>query len=410
MKLSIAMIVKNEENNLERCLKSVQSIADEIIIVDTGSTDKTIEIAKKFTNKIYEQPWEGNFSKHRNYSLSLCQSEWIFQIDADEEFFLDGITAEQFKNGLNKVPTNINVVAMVLRDWNDAAQTYAGEADLIRLFRNGKVTFKRKIHNEPVFEGIAGFVSACWLKHYGYNMTPEKRLEKAQRTITLLKEEAAENPEDPQVYFYLAHALLKFEKNTEEALENAIKYHSMREKAGISYNSSIVHTIASLLINKKDYEKAMQYIDAQLRKDQHDVDITWDLMTVGIQTQRNDITLAGASLYVKAIERFMANRKQRSGILGNKFYFHVDPHSQATAFYLFSMLSIDSGITTLRNTLSYAKKNCHPQIFKNMSQQAKHDLKKLQLKDKTMQQNLIQIAGSGINYGHRHNRAMGNRR
>ncbi len=82
--LSICMIVKNEEKFLPACLTSIAPIADEIIIIDTGSNDQTINIAKQFNAKIIEIPWENNFSTARNISLQHATSDWIFVIDADE--------------------------------------------------------------------------------------------------------------------------------------------------------------------------------------------------------------------------------------------------------------------------------------------------------------------------------------
>lgn len=83
--ISVCMIVKNEEQVLERCLKSIAPIADEIIIVDTGSEDRTKEIAAGFTNKIYDFSWTGSFSDARNYSFSLASKDYIYSADADEE-------------------------------------------------------------------------------------------------------------------------------------------------------------------------------------------------------------------------------------------------------------------------------------------------------------------------------------
>jgi len=86
--LSICMIVRDEEESLPRCLESIKDIADEIIVVDTGSKDKTKEIALKYGAKIYDHPWEDNFSLHRNQALSYATKKFVLQIDADEEFFL----------------------------------------------------------------------------------------------------------------------------------------------------------------------------------------------------------------------------------------------------------------------------------------------------------------------------------
>src|SRR3989338_5500840 len=92
--ISLCMIVKNEEKYLEQCLNSVKDIADETIIVDTGSTDKTKEIAKKFKARVFDFKWSDDFSEARNESLKHATKEWILVLDADE--IID-------KNGLEKI-------------------------------------------------------------------------------------------------------------------------------------------------------------------------------------------------------------------------------------------------------------------------------------------------------------------
>lgn|SRR5574344_1146276 len=83
-KISVCMIVKNEEKVLVRCLDCVKKIADEIVIVDTGSTDKTTEIAKKYTQKVYYLKWQDDFSFARNFSIQMCTCDYIMWIDADD--------------------------------------------------------------------------------------------------------------------------------------------------------------------------------------------------------------------------------------------------------------------------------------------------------------------------------------
>ena len=88
MKLSVCMIVKNEEEVLKRCLDCVKQFADEIIIVDTGSNDKTKEIAQKYTNKVYDFVWVDDFSSARNFSFSKATSPYVMWLDADD--IIDG--------------------------------------------------------------------------------------------------------------------------------------------------------------------------------------------------------------------------------------------------------------------------------------------------------------------------------
>ena len=82
--ISACLIVKNEEKFLPQCLESIKNAVDEIIIVDTGSTDRTVEIAKSYGAKVYHHPWRNSFSEARNHSLSYATCDWILQIDADE--------------------------------------------------------------------------------------------------------------------------------------------------------------------------------------------------------------------------------------------------------------------------------------------------------------------------------------
>jgi glycosyltransferase involved in cell wall biosynthesis len=82
--ISLCMIVKNEDGNLERCLRSVDLLVNEIIIVDTGSTDKTKKLAKKIGSKVLDFVWEDDFAKARNFSLKQATHQWILVLDADE--------------------------------------------------------------------------------------------------------------------------------------------------------------------------------------------------------------------------------------------------------------------------------------------------------------------------------------
>ena len=100
--ISLCMIVKNEEKVLRRCLSSIKNLMDEIIIVDTGSSDKTKEIAGEFTDKIYDFTWIGDFSAARNFAFSKATCEYIYSADADE--VLEGENIEKFaalKQALN---------------------------------------------------------------------------------------------------------------------------------------------------------------------------------------------------------------------------------------------------------------------------------------------------------------------
>ena len=92
--ISLCMIVKNEEKILARCLDSLEGLMDEIIIVDTGSTDATRKIAAAYTDQIYDFAWTGDFSEARNFAFSKAGMDYIYSADADE--VLDAVNREAF--------------------------------------------------------------------------------------------------------------------------------------------------------------------------------------------------------------------------------------------------------------------------------------------------------------------------
>ena len=108
--ISLCMIVKNEEAVLARCLDSIADLMDEIIIVDTGSTDRTKEIAAKYTSKIYDYKWTNDFSAARNYSFSKATMEYIYAADADE--VLDETNRERFLRLKSALLPEIELVQM----------------------------------------------------------------------------------------------------------------------------------------------------------------------------------------------------------------------------------------------------------------------------------------------------------
>ena len=93
--ISLCMIVKNEEKILARCLDSIADLVDEIIIVDTGSTDDTKKIAAGYTDRLYDFTWIGDFAAARNFAFSKAEMEYIYSADADE--VLDGQNREAFR-------------------------------------------------------------------------------------------------------------------------------------------------------------------------------------------------------------------------------------------------------------------------------------------------------------------------
>ena len=224
--MSICMIVKDEEAFIDNCLKSMEPIIDtgivELVIVDTGSTDKTVEICKRYTDKVYFKRWNNNFSEARNYSISLAKGQYIFIQDADQAIakesvddFLFLINNEEFKN--------YNTIYLKLRNYMDSNLQKFSDLKFPLIFKNdGEFRYDGAVHNQPVFKEPV-FYSDIQINHYGYIMDEEKKLEKFNRTATILKNELNKNPDNYYYRFQLARSFNSIGKY-EEALREVREY------------------------------------------------------------------------------------------------------------------------------------------------------------------------------------------
>ena len=120
--ISVCMIVKNEEKILARCLDSLKGIADEMVIVDTGSTDRTKEIAQTYTDKIYDFEWIDDFSAARNYAFSKATKEYVYMADADE--VIDEENRRRFLLLKEMLSSEVEIVQMYYDNQLDKGTVY----------------------------------------------------------------------------------------------------------------------------------------------------------------------------------------------------------------------------------------------------------------------------------------------
>lgn len=204
--ISACMIVKNEQELLPDCLESIRDWVDEIVIVDTGSTDQTLAIAASYGAKIFHQKWEGNFSKHRNYSIEKATSDWILIIDADERFINEDI--DIILNQIYKV--DYDIIAINVYNVSGKYEEKVTSLASVRLFkRNLNLRYTGIVHNQlEIDPSIPVVRTKARIKHLGYGLTEEKMAAKAKRTIDLLEKQIQEKPDFAFAYFNYAQVLL----------------------------------------------------------------------------------------------------------------------------------------------------------------------------------------------------------
>lgn len=196
--LTLSMIVKNEESNLPRALSNIASICDEIIIVDTGSTDSTVEIAKSFGATIIETTWENDFAKARNLSIKDASSDWILWLDGDD--FVPEESIPHIKKLLSK-PTDTVYAFTVKNERPDGTGTEFLQA---RLFPNRKgLSFERPVHEQvmlsAVRKGMRMTQSSAWVEHHGYADADELK-RKAARNVKILEDNIHVYGNDPVTF------------------------------------------------------------------------------------------------------------------------------------------------------------------------------------------------------------------
>jgi tetratricopeptide (TPR) repeat protein len=226
--LSLCMIVRDEESMLPRCLESVKDAVDEIVIVDTGSTDKTVEIAESFGAKVLHHEWTGDFGAARNVSFDAATSDWIVYLDADEVLY-DG-----------EAP---RLRALTQRTWREAfflvEDNHTGDLEdgtsvhhnALRVFRNRpEYRFTGRIH-EQIAHSLPGFLveriesTDVRMEHFGYLGVVREEKDKSRRNLELLERQLEEIGETTFLQFNLGSeyaALGEFEtalKHFERAWE-----------------------------------------------------------------------------------------------------------------------------------------------------------------------------------------------
>ncbi len=217
--VSLCVIVRNEEHNLPGCLESVADLVDEIIVVDTGSTDRTKEIALERGAKVFDFPWIDDFAAARNESLRHARGRWIFWLDADDR--LDTANRGKLRSLLANLTDELAGYVMkcvCLPDSNGVATV----VDHLRLFRNHpQVRWTFRVHEQilPALRNLQADVrwSDVAIHHTGYQDTA-LRQRKLQRDLRLLQLENADKPGHPFVLFNLGGVFQELGRKA-EALE-----------------------------------------------------------------------------------------------------------------------------------------------------------------------------------------------
>lgn len=214
--ISLCMIVKDEENVIERCLKSVKGIFDEIIIVDTGSSDSTKKIVSKYTDKIYDYKWNNDFSEARNYSFSKATCDYIMWLDADDVLLEED--AKKLKQLIATMDGTVDVYMLKYNYWQDEN----GKPSLVQ---ERERIFKKENNYKwisPIHEII---IPSGNIKKVDIYITHKKhKIQDPQRNLKIFKRMIDEGKKFDERLEYCYAKELYFLNNIDEAIKEYEKF------------------------------------------------------------------------------------------------------------------------------------------------------------------------------------------
>ena len=260
VRFSQCMIVKNEEKNIEKALSWAKSIAFEQIVVDTGSTDRTVEIAKKMGAKIFHFEWINDFGAAKNYAIEQASGNWIAFLDADE--YLSQTDTKKLSALLRRImsdPKQKEDSLAVECPWVniDDNGDPIGILSQIRVFRNiPSIRYIGKIHEYlSLVSNTVVRADDIAIMHTGYSETAFKETGKTNRNIELLRKATADNPGDYNLKAYLGEALLGMEDehSPAEAEELFFEVISPSSNAGSEFRKKAYAHLLEARLERGDF-------------------------------------------------------------------------------------------------------------------------------------------------------------
>lgn len=298
-RISLCMIMRDEEEHLARCLRSVEGVADEIVIVDTGSVDGSVAIAESFGARVLHEPWRGDFAAPRNTAIDAATGDWILVLDADEEL----VGGQALRDLLH----DEDIEGYCLREVNYIGEELGIESvvnSAFRLFRNRPAyRYEGALHEQimgkvdPTGGSCTRFVGVE-IHHYGYLEPTSRAKEKTDRNMAIVLDEVARKPKDS---FTLFNAGVEYQRTGrfEEALAYFQRAFATLPSLRAYYASLLLRNIVATLHSLDRQDEALDVLKDALEAYPDFTDLHY--LAGQIQTSRREYRAAVRS-FRRAIE------------------------------------------------------------------------------------------------------------
>lgn len=264
--LGVHMIIKNEEDVLPRCLNSIKDFADELVIIDTGSTDRSIEIAQGYGARIIKAGWSDDFAAARNLGLQLAETEWILYLDADE-ILVEGIRETLLLLNGNEANGFWISIENILGSKKEDRVSHSS----VRLFRNDpRFRFEGEIHEQIVPSIMKvhplSSIQHCPLKllHFGYLPEFLQKKQKLVRNLKILENVLRDEPHDPFNTYNLGvtYSQQGQWQQAKETLKTALE----RAPMDAAYRPTLIRDYVKILIELNQTEAAYRLLNKEVEQ------------------------------------------------------------------------------------------------------------------------------------------------
>lgn len=258
--ISVCLIAKNEEKHIEECLKRLKPYGFEIIVTDTGSTDRTKEIAQKYADKVLDFEWINDFSAARNYCAKHATNNWILVLDCDE--YVNSVDLNTLRILMQKFPKFTGILRLKSLVIKDNGEEGYGTDDITRLYNRNYYTFDSPIHEQVCSidvskrnETMNCFLLPMEVIHHGYALTGEEMEKKQKRNLDILYSRLETDKDDPYLYFQIGQSEFILGNN-----DTAIEYY----EKGMSFSPDceLVYVQVMIISLAKAYTKTGRINDA----------------------------------------------------------------------------------------------------------------------------------------------------